>query len=327
MKLVETYKNLPLPRGNNSNAYTAESIQGYNNHRIAKNTDGNPSLLIFITEKNNDSVVISQDLFNLRVRHNAKCEIEIRNNVTHNNFSVISYVGQNQYIKELFIDTCEILIKTLGNTPLNKEVKNSVDQFIELFKSIKNPPRNTIMGLWSELLLIDQSEKPEYLIDAWHSVPQEKFDFSIGGFRLEVKSSGNEKRVHHFSLGQLSSSNSVEIVIASILSREMAGGLSIYDLLLSISEKLINYPKQNDRLILLTYQILGTDIEKVNQFRFDYEYAKDSLRFYWAIDVPKLERRNIPKEVSDIKFKTDLLNSKYFISEVDELLSGKNKTT
>ena len=78
MKLVETYKNLPLPRGNNSNAYTAESIQGYNNHRIAKNTDGNPSLLIFITEKNNDSVVISQDLFNLRVRHNAKCEIEIR---------------------------------------------------------------------------------------------------------------------------------------------------------------------------------------------------------------------------------------------------------
>ena len=215
----------------------------------------------------------------------------------------------------------------MGNTPLNKEVKNSVDQFIELFKSIKNPPRNTIMGLWSELLLIDQSEKPEYLIDAWHSVPQEKFDFSIGGFRLEVKSSGNEKRVHHFSLGQLSSSNSVEIVIASILSREMAGGLSIYDLLLSISEKLINYPKQNDRLILLTYQILGTDIEKVNQFRFDYEYAKDSLRFYWAIDVPKLERRNIPKEVSDIKFKTDLLNSKYFISEVDELLSGKNKTT
>ena len=46
------YKNLPLPKNQNSNSYSAKAIKGYENHRIAKNNANNPSLLIYISKEN-----------------------------------------------------------------------------------------------------------------------------------------------------------------------------------------------------------------------------------------------------------------------------------
>ena len=99
--------------------------------------------------------------------------------------------------------------------PIRK--KQTVDKFIELFKAIKEPPKKSIQGLWSELFLIEQSANPEKIISAWHSIPEEKFDFSFDKLRIEVKSSVTESRTHHFSLAQLNPVDNTEIIIASIL--------------------------------------------------------------------------------------------------------------
>lgn len=319
--LKSLYDKLPLPKKQNSNSYTAKSITGYENHRIAKNYTDNPSLLIYISEQNQDFYISNQNLFNIKISHNVKCEIESEKNISHNNFSVVSYIGQSNDVKDVFLSTCQVLIKSLGKNPSNKKIKNAVGKFIELFRAIKETPKKSIQGLWAELFLIEQSIFPENLIAGWHSIPEEYFDFSFGNLRLEVKSSATESRVHHFSSNQLNPINDTTIVIASIQVNVNSSGKSLFDLINSINNRLFNFPMLTEKLHFLVYTILGADIEIANQVKYDYDFAQNSLRFYNSFDIPKIEIANIPKEVSNVKFVSNLINSKYTTNNIDTLIA------
>lgn len=87
-----------------------------------------------------------------------------------------------------------------------------------------------------------------------------------------------------------------------------------------ISDKLDDFPKQKEKLHLLVYSTLGIDVERVNEIKFNYELAKESLRFYKSEDIPKIKSSYIPKEVSNVRFLSNLINSKPIDSGVDELL-------
>lgn len=321
--LKEIYDKLPLLQKTSPNSFSAKAIKGYENHRVAKNFNDNPSLLIFISESNQDFFIANQNLFNIKVTHNVKCEIETDKKVSHNNFSVVSYIGQNDGVKDVFLKTCQVLIKSLGQSPSNKKIKQTVDKFIELFKAIKEPPRKSIQGLWSELFFIEQSDFPEKVILGWHSVPEEKFDFSFDKLRIEVKSSATESRTHHFSSAQLNPINDIEIIIASMHVNTSVAGLSVIDLVKKINSKLNDFPKQKEKLHLLVYSTLGIDVERVNEIKFNYELAKESLQFYKSEDIPKIESTNIPSEVSNVKFTSNLINSKHLEIEIDSLLKKK----
>lgn len=318
--LKKIYDKLPLPQKPSPNSFSAKAIEGFENHRIAKNHNDNPSLLILISENNQDFFIANQNLFNIKVIHNVKCEIETDKKVSHNNFSVVSYVGLNDDVKEVFLKTCQVLIKSLGQNPSNKKIKYTVDKFIELFKAIKEPPKKSIQGLWSELFLIEQSNFPEKVILGWHSIPEEKFDFSFDKLRIEVKSSAIESRTHHFSTAQLNPISDTEIIIASILVSTSVSGLSIIDLMKKINSKLDDFPKQKEKLHLLVYSTLGVDVEHVNEIKFDYGLAKESLRFYKSKDIPKIETVNIPKGVSNVRFTSNLMNSSHLEIKIDSIL-------
>lgn len=47
----------------------------------------------------------------------------------------------------------------------------------------------------------------------------------------------------------------------------------------------------------------GIDVERVNEIKFHYELAKESLQVYKSEDVPKIESTNIPKKypISDLR--------------------------
>ncbi|MDW5289275.1 PD-(D/E)XK motif protein [Formosa sp. PL04] len=318
--LKEIYDKLPLPKNQNSNSYSAEAITGYKNHRIAKNYADNPSLLIFISEQNQDFFIANQNLFSIKVSHNLKCEIESDKKLTYNNFSVVSYIGQNDDVKGIFLSTCQVLIKSLGQNPTNKKIKHTVGKFIELFKAIKETPSKSLQGLWAELFIIEQSNFPENLINGWHSIPEEKFDFSFGKLRLEVKSSATNERTHHFSSGQLNPIKDTEIIIASIFTNINAGGFSINDLLGRINNKINNFPRQKEKLHLLVYSTLGVDIDKMSQVKFDYELAKESLRYYHSVEIPKIQNKDIPTEINNVKFTSLLGNCKSINLNLDVLL-------
>ena len=59
---------------------------------------------------------------------------------------------------------------------------------------------------------------------------------------------------------------------------------------------------------MLVYSSLGIDIDKINQTKFDYESAKESLKFYNSLEIPKIEIQNIPNAVNNVKFTSNLDN-------------------
>ena len=137
IELKEIYDNLPLPKKQNLHSYSAKAIEGYENHRIGKNYLDSPSLLILISEQEKDFFIANQSLFNITISHNLKCEIELDNKTIYNNFSVVSYTGQDSDIKDIFLSTSQILIQSLGQNPSNSKIKFVVGKFIELFKITK----------------------------------------------------------------------------------------------------------------------------------------------------------------------------------------------
>lgn len=320
LDLKKLYDTLPSPQKTNANSFSAITIKGFENHRIAKDVNGNPSLLILISENNKDFFIANQNLFSIKVIHNVKCEIETDNKTIYNNFSVISYIGQSDEIKDLFLKTCQILINSLGQNPSNKKIKQTVDKFIELFKSIKEVPKKSIQGLWSELFLISQSDYPEKLIIGWHSIPEEKFDFSFDKLNIEVKSSMGEYRIHNFSSSQLNPINNTDIIIASILVITSPSGLGIIDLMRIIEKKLEDFPKQKEKLHLLIYSILGQATERANEIKFNYDFSQQFLRFYNSEKIPKILNSTIPKEVCNVKFTSNLVNIQNLEVTVDDLI-------
>lgn len=318
--LKEIYNKLPLPSGNNLHSYSASAIEGYENHRIGKNYLDNPSLLIYVSEKDKDFYIANQNLFNIKISHNLKCEVLLEKKTIYNNFSVVTYTGQDSDIKDIFLKTSQILVHSLGHNPSNRKIKFIVNKFIELFKSLKEVPKKSLQGLWAELFIIEQSKKPEFLIEGWHSIPEERFDFSFGNLRLEVKSASSDIRKHYFSSNQLNAIGNTRIVIASVLVNRNAGGISLSDLIKRINKKLSSFPKQKEKLHLIVYSVLGTDIDKINEDRFDYSLAKESYKLYSSYEIPKIENRNIPKEVTNVKFVSNLINSKNIQTTIDELI-------
>ncbi|MCH8558628.1 MAG: PD-(D/E)XK motif protein [Balneolia bacterium] len=318
-ELKKLYVELPLPNNSSSNSFSAAPISGYGNHRIAKNIYNQPSLLVYISDPIEDFDLINQNLYNIKVVHNIKCEIEIKGKLNIGYFTVITYIGGDDDVSDVFLIMCQTLLSSLGRAPSNKKIKDIVNKLIELFRAIKKPPSKTIQGLWSELFLISQSSNPEDYIRSWHSIPAEKFDFCFDSFRLEVKSTVSELRIHNFSIAQLNPVGGLEVIIASIRVGTTANGLSIYDLMNLINIKILNFPEIKEKLCSLVYTTLGFEVKRIKEIKYDYGLAKDSLRFYRAEDIPKIDIVHIPKELSDVRFSSNLLNSKVLEVGVDTL--------
>ena len=98
-----------------------------------------------------------------------------------------------------------------------------MDRLIELFRAMTTPSRKSVQGLWAELFLIAQSRQPTILVDAWHMLPEDRYDFAMDDQRIEVKSFSGSLRQHHFSLEQLQPPEGVKTLIASMLVEGFTG--------------------------------------------------------------------------------------------------------
>ena len=112
-----------------------------------------------------------------------------------------------------------------------------LNKFVEVFRSLANTPTNTVHGLWTELFLIDTSANSKMLLNYWHNLPMEKFDFNSGAEKIEVKSNSNFERIHTFSSEQLNPPAETQVLIASIFIRQHSSGQSIQQLVDSITTK------------------------------------------------------------------------------------------
>ena len=200
------------------------------------------------------------------------------------------------------------MLNKMPHTPSRRELSIEVENLITIFSALSNPPKKKIQGLWSELLVIEQSSHPETLINAWHSSPTAKYDFTMGRDKVEVKSTSSEERIHKFSLDQLNPSPNSRLIIASTIVRESAeaeDGLSVKGLYNKICERVTAI---NSRLRLYTViaETIGTDLAKLESVYFDYTSAVDYLGYYDSKEIPHIDKANVPEFVTDVKFASNL---------------------
>jgi len=321
MNLIELYDSLPLPE-NDTKIFNAIPIPEYPNFRVAIDFEGNAVLLLSVSKRIKDFSLKNFRLKYLQLEQNLECKVYENDTFRFQTFTVITFRCNDKNLREYFLRISEILVKTIGQTPNQQQVINSLKKFVEVFKTLVDSPTNTVNGLWAELFLIENSSKPMVFINYWHNVPEEKFDFNAGIERIEVKSSANFERIHIFSAEQLIPPKDSNVLIASIFLKQHNSGYSIQDLIESISQK-VNYEIEAvAKINSIVFRTLGSSIEHSIGVKFDYDIAQQSLQFYRHQDIDKIEEIHIPNNVSNVVYKSDLTN----IAPIELKLLKKNQS-
>lgn len=287
--------------------FTIASLPKIKNHKIGLSKDNLP---LFFIKCEDVSTIKSLDynLESISIHFNQKCQLFSNGKkIAEGNYALIALKTDSVDLQEYFLNILYFVVSKLPASANLKELKIEVEKLINLFNKFTKLPTKTIQGLWAELLVIEQSNNPEYLIKAWHYSPSDKFDFNDGIDKIEVKSTAKSRRVHNFSFEQLNPNKNSKLIISSVFAVETGKGKTIFDLV-----KLIQVKVKNDELLYKINEIildtLGKDFEKTFEHYFDYQLAVDSLAFFDSELVPKIEASLISQEISNIHFDSDLSN-------------------
>jgi len=307
MSLLDIFLELDIPQTENSKLINATALINFPFAKIGVNYFGFPVILI---SSKFDQMQLAQKNIKLRyieLTHNLQCKVLTNDISESNSYSVIIFKSNEITLQNYFLGVAKSLLNSLSKKPTQKEISEIFKIFIEIFRSLAEPSAKTVQGLWAELILIEQSKKPETLINYWHNFPEEKFDFNADKQKIEVKSSSHLERVHYFTSEQLNPSEDNQVVIASIFTKQVSNGLNLIDLLDKIGAR-VSENTLLDKVYRIVSKTLGNTFEQAVNTKFDYILAKESLLFYRHQDISKVEKNNIPKKVSEVKFKSNLTN-------------------
>ncbi|MGM9789907.1 MAG: PD-(D/E)XK motif protein [Candidatus Cryptobacteroides sp.] len=276
-------------------------------HKLGVSMEGFPMFFVRINTSASTVQNIIREI--LSVEYNVSCKlIEENGDSQDDTFCIITLRSLDSPLQSYFIEIFTMMLHKLQPVPSNRELSIEVENLIAIFDSLTNPPKKKIQGLWAELLVIEQSTNPEILINAWHSIPSAKYDFTHGRDKIEVKSTSAEDRVHKFSLDQLNPSPNSRLLIASTIVRESgpaADGLSVKGLYDRILERVADL---NSRIRLYTViaETVGSDIAKLENVYYDYTSAVDSLEFYDYHNIPSILKSYVPSLVTEVRFTSNL---------------------
>jgi hypothetical protein len=279
-----------------------ESVPFSKFHKIGISSDGYP---LFFVKCNNLTKSIDLNLELISVIFSQECSINEKENKSNEIYTIVLLKTLNRDLQQYFTDVFSIILQQIEPIPTEKELYREVRKVIDLFSTISKPPLKSIQGLFAELLVIEKSSNPEYLIYAWHVSPSDKYDFNDSKDKLEVKSTTKSKRIHRFSIEQLNNNPNSDLLIASTFVIETGTGKSILNLRDIIVSK-ISDMKVQLRLNEIIYKTIGNEYEKLGDIFFDYQQASDSLSFYKVKDIPSVHISAIPSQVSNVTFDCDL---------------------
>lgn len=303
--LYKIFQDLDKQSPINGDSFAIASLPSIKNHKIGISSYRQPVFFIKCDD-NYTKKLLDINLEYISVQYNRQCQLINKKNKTEDGtYTIISLKTDSEDLQEYFLKIVFLLVKNISEKPLLKDLKTEVDKLINLFNRFSKPALRTIQGLWAELLIIEQSKKPDYLIKSWHNSISDKFDFNDGFDKIEVKSTKKNRRIHSFSLGQLTPNPNSKLVIASILTTETGIGTSIFDLVEKI-EKKIKYKDLIYQLNEMIATTVGEDFEKSFDIFYDYQFAVDSIRYYKGEDIPIIPEVHIPSNILNIKFDCDL---------------------
>jgi hypothetical protein len=303
--LCELFDTLVLPRElPTGRSLSAVALPGSENYRLAKDTNGSPCLLL--RQPTTAARPAPIRLQNLMVSYGVPCVISHTSGQREEaTFTIIKCASADTSLFPHFLRILSPLITTLGAAPTAAAVRRAISGLVDLFQALTMPAKKSVQGLWAELLVIRRARDPRMLVAAWHGLPYEHVDFLDGRQRLEVKSSSNRLRVHHFSLVQLTPPSNTRLIVASLFVESVGGGLSLRRLFDDIRGLVASDPILRMQFDAVFYATLGAGWSDAMEECFDQELASQSLRFFDAIDIPKIDGQISPA-VNDIRFTSDM---------------------
>ena len=305
--LTDLFQSLEsIAKIHDTNQFSALPIPEYEQHRLAKDSHGRPLLLISVVGARGQNQPAPIVLEHLTVLYDQKCRVALPDGPTEEKqFTVVHCTGEDAALHTYFLRVASAIITSLKDCPIQSDVAQTMTRLIELFRAMTEPPRKSVRGLWAELHLISRSSRPAVLIDAWHTMIEDRYDFAMDNQRIEVKSFSGDIRRHHFSLEQLHPPEGVVTLVGSMLVERSQAGESITDLRAKIQNRLGNHLDsllQIDSVIALT---LGSNWRGASEARFDSKLGKDSLAFYETSTIPSVDP-DVPSAVSGVRFQSDL---------------------
>lgn len=317
--LLQLFQSLVLPiAAASGNDLSAVPIPSAESHRLAKDANGSPCLLIRQSPQRATSAPIR--LENLLISFDVPCTIvNPGREPERDTFTIIRCTASNPALFPHFLKILSPLIAVLGPTPTRAAVRRAISGLVELFQALAAPAKKTIQGVWAELLVIRLASDPQVIAAAWHSDPRERFDFAAGPQRIEVKSSSLRRRAHHFSLAQLTPPQGTRVLVASLFVERSGGGTSVQSLFESVRVLLASSAELTARFDATFYTSLGSGWAEAMNEAFDWELARESLAFFDSVEIPTVAIP-IPTMVTDVRFFSDLTSLIPF--QRDELLSA-----
>jgi hypothetical protein len=294
--LYNLFKKISKPENKEINTFKSIIIPD-TNHRVAKNHDGLPSILI--STKDDDSLTSNYKGKNILLNFKENCY----ENNDAKIFTILSCTSNDELTIKIFLDICETTIPQLKPAPTSVEIKKITLTIIELFREISEKKRS-IIGLWGELFLIYSSSNIKKTLEAWHENYNDKYDFFDNNEALEVKCTNKTDRIHKFNHDQLISKIQDHYIASIMVSENQDKGLSVLDLYENIKKNetqtnLINKLKKN------FYTVVGSyPKEDLNEVRFDIDYAKKNLMYFNLRDISTL--KNNDTSITEISYKMDL---------------------
>jgi hypothetical protein len=228
------------------------------------------------------------------------CIVNFRENTVSGDFICLSCTSLNSDLHNTFFRLTESFFLLENQFLSVAGLIESLENLVFLFQKLFDPPKNNIVGLFGELLLINESRSTEKAVKSWHSKCTDLMDFAWSSGRLEVKTTSTQARLHEFSLEQLRPIPDLSKYIASVNVQEVYDGVSVIDLLDSVLAK-VKSPELINKIWGIVFDTLGQSYIRSDLRKFDYLTAKKSLKFFNAISVPS-PNFNLPPGVSSVRF-------------------------
>ena len=288
-----------LPKDNTYNVVSLGCLP----HKLGASKEFFPMFFVATNDALNNVPDTIREL--LSVEYDMECTVnETNTDSALRKFAIITLRSNDEHLQTYFIEIFIMMLMKMPPHPSKQELSTEVERLVAIFSALASTPRKKIQGLWAELMVIDQSLDPHTLVNAWHTIPSSKYDFTLGRDKIEVKSTSSEERIHRFSLDQLNPSPNSRLLIASVTVRESGenvNGLSVKNIYDKICNRLLD-TEDKIRLYTIIAQTLGNDINKIDSVYFDYVTAVDSLAYYDYQIVPRILKQDVPANVTDVKF-------------------------
>lgn len=306
IELKEVYEDLLSLNTDVEGGFIVKPIPELNDHRLGITSDGQPIFFIYCRQNSVISKLTGYRLERIDVQFNKNCMLLTEDRLPVSGlFTTIELKGGSSEVRNYFLNVVYLLLKSLPVGFHTSDLSTHLQGVISLFNGLSLPPKKSIQGLWAELVVIEVSKRPDYLISAWHRNNYDIFDFNDGVNKIEVKSTSKPRRIHRFSAEQLLPNKNSKLLIASTMVVETGIGSNIYDLVSRIEARV------KDSCLVLELRIkialiLGSSLEQASEIYFDYTQAVDSILFFHSDDIPKIADTHIPSQIQGVSYDCDL---------------------